>query len=170
MENTEQSNSNKQAYEDEIIYELRLYVVGNNIKSQLVLDNLKKVCYEYLKGKCHIEIIDLAENPSLARKDQIIAIPTLVRKNYPNRKIIGDLSNPEKVLEILGLSISNFMDTIDEKGSVRKAPAEEKSKDRIIKGKSSKHDLQPYIGSNLGMRLSKNLDKWGLPFSLSSYN
>ena len=102
----QQSDSTKQAYQDEGIYELKLYVVGNNIKSRLALNNLKKICSEYLEGKCHIEVIDLTENPSLARKDQIIAIPTLIKKNYPKRKIIGDLSNPEKVLEFLGLSIS----------------------------------------------------------------
>ena len=165
----QQSDSTKQAYQDEGIYELKLYVVGNNIKSRLALNNLKKICSEYLEGKCHIEVIDLAENPSFARKDQIIAIPTLIKKNYPKRKIIGDLSNPEKVLEFLGLSISSLRDTVHEKDFVEKTSAEE-SKSRIVKSKRSKeNDLQPYIGSNLDISVSKNLYKWGFSFSHSSY-
>ena len=163
----QQSDSTKQAYQDEDIYELKLYVVGNNRKSQLAFENLKKICSEYLEGKCHIEVIDLTENPSLARKDQIIAIPTLVKKNYPKRKIIGDLSNPEKVLEILGLSIPSLRDTIHEKDFVEKTSAEE-SKGRV-NSKRSKNDLQPYIGSDLGMPVSKNLYTWGFSFSRSSY-
>ena len=102
MEDTEQpSDSAKQAQHDEDIYELRLYVVGNNRKSQLAFENLKEICFKYLAGKCHIEVIDLTKNPGLAREDQIIAIPTLMRKNYPGKRIVGDLSNQEKVLEFL---------------------------------------------------------------------
>jgi circadian clock protein KaiB len=68
------------------------------------LANLKKICVEHLAGKYHIEIIDLMKNPQLARGDQILAIPTLVRKlPEPLRKIIGDLSNTEKVLVGLDL-------------------------------------------------------------------
>lgn len=148
---------------------MKLYVVGNNIKSQLAFENLKKICSEYLEGKCHIKVIDLTENPSLARKDHIIAIPTLIKKNYPRRKIIGDLSNPEKVLEILGLSISSLKDAVDEKDFVEKTNVEE-SKGHIVKSKRSKeNDLQPYIGSHLDMPVSKNLYKWGFSFSGSSY-
>jgi circadian clock protein KaiB len=66
--------------------------------------NLKNICEEYLKGQYHIEVVDLVENPKLARGDQIVAIPTLVRKlPQPIRKIIGDLSNTERVL--VGLDI-----------------------------------------------------------------
>jgi circadian clock protein KaiB len=150
-----------QYYED--IYELRLYVVGNNRKSQLALENLKAICYKYLMRRCHIEVIDLTRNPALARKDQIIAIPTLVRKNYP-RKIIGDLSNQERVLEILDLRISNFIGVANEKVSVQETSAEE-SKAHIIRSKRSKDDLQPYIGSDLRRWLFQNLDE--LAFSLS---
>ncbi len=100
MEHLNDSAEQAQHYED--IYELRLYVVGNNSKSQLAFENLKKICYKYLGERCHIEVIDLTKNPSLARADQIIAVPTLTRKNYPGR-IIGDLSNTERVLVGLDL-------------------------------------------------------------------
>jgi circadian clock protein KaiB len=85
-------------------YELRLYVAGNTAKSVTALANLKKYCEEHLKGQYKIEVIDLLVQPQLAEGDQIFAIPTLVRKvPEPIRKIIGDLSNEEKVL--VGLNI-----------------------------------------------------------------
>jgi circadian clock protein KaiB len=85
-------------------YELRLYVAGKTAKSVTALNNLKKYCEEHLKGKYTLEVIDLLENPQLAEGDQILAIPTLVKKvPEPVRKIIGDLSNEEKVL--VGLDI-----------------------------------------------------------------
>lgn len=85
-------------------WELRLYVAGNTPKSAAALSNLKKYCEEHLKGKYKIEVIDLLIHPQLAEGDQIFAIPTLVRKvPVPIRKIIGDLSNEEKVL--VGLNI-----------------------------------------------------------------
>jgi circadian clock protein KaiB len=85
-------------------YELRLYVAGKTAKSVTALSNLKKYCEEHLKGRYKIEVIDLLEQPQLAEGDQIFAIPTLVRKvPEPIRKIIGDLSNEEKVL--VGLNI-----------------------------------------------------------------
>lgn len=85
-------------------YELRLYVAGKTAKSVTALANLKKYCEEHLKGKYSLEVIDLLENPQLAEGDQILAIPTLVKKvPEPVRKIIGDLSNEEKVL--VGLDI-----------------------------------------------------------------
>jgi len=168
MRDTEQpNNSDEQAQQDNDIYELKLYVVGNNRKSQLAFENLKEICYKYLAGKCHIEVIDLTKNPGLARTDQIVAIPTLVRKNYPGRKVVGDLSNQEKVLEILELR-SNLMGAVNEKISVEKTSAEE-SKARVVKNKRSKDDLQPYIGSDLCRRLSQNLDKWASSLSHSPY-
>jgi circadian clock protein KaiB len=86
------------------IWELRLYIAGQTPKSVLALKNLTKYCREYLEGKYTIEIVDLLVNPRLAEGDQIFAIPTLVRKfPEPLRKIIGDLSNEEKVL--VGLNI-----------------------------------------------------------------
>jgi circadian clock protein KaiB len=79
-------------------------VAGQTPKSILALANLKKICQEHLAEKYNIEIIDLVRNPQLARKDQILAIPTLVRNlPQPIKKIIGDLSNTEKVL--LGLDV-----------------------------------------------------------------
>ena len=85
-------------------YELRLYIAGKTTKSVTALSNLKKYCEEHLKGQYVIEVIDLLVQPQLAEGDQIFAIPTLVRKvPEPIRKIIGDLSNEEKVL--VGLNI-----------------------------------------------------------------
>ncbi|HVO65694.1 MAG TPA: circadian clock protein KaiB [Syntrophales bacterium] len=86
------------------VYDLRLYVAGQTPKSMEAFENLKKIAEEHLKGRYKIEIIDLMKNPQLARGDQIIATPTLVRKlPKPIRKIIGDLSNKERVL--VGLDI-----------------------------------------------------------------
>ena len=85
-------------------WQLRLYVAGQTPKSLAAFANLKKICEEHLADKYRIEIIDLLENPRLAKGDQILAIPTLVRKlPEPVRKIIGDLSNTERVL--VGLDI-----------------------------------------------------------------
>ena len=85
-------------------WNLRLYVAGQTPRSLTAFRNLKEICEEYLKGQYHIEVIDLMENPTLARGDQILAVPTLVRKlPQPIRKIIGDLSNTERVL--VGLDI-----------------------------------------------------------------
>ena len=85
-------------------YLLRLYVAGQTPKCITAFVNLKKICEEHLAGKYQIEVIDLLENPTLASGDQILAIPTLVRKlPEPVRKIIGDLSNSERVL--IGLDL-----------------------------------------------------------------
>jgi circadian clock protein KaiB len=86
------------------VWELRLYVAGQTRKSIAAFANLKTICEEHLEGKYRIEVIDLLKNPTLARGDQILALPTLVRKlPQPVKKIIGDLSNTEKVL--VGLDI-----------------------------------------------------------------
>ena len=83
---------------------LRLYVAGQTPKSVIAFANLKKICSEHLSDKYRIELIDLLENPQLARGDQIVAIPTLVRNlPTPMKKIIGDLSNTERVLVGLDL-------------------------------------------------------------------
>jgi circadian clock protein KaiB len=80
-------------------YDLRLYVAGQTPKSIAAFANLKKICEEHLEGEYHIEVIDLLKKPQLASDDQILAIPTLVRKlPSPIMKIIGDLSNTERVL------------------------------------------------------------------------
>lgn len=85
-------------------WELKLYIAGKTPKSETALRNLKKYCQEHLEGRYKIEVIDLLKKPQLAEGDQIFAVPTLVRKvPVPMRKIIGDLSNEEKVL--VGLNI-----------------------------------------------------------------
>ncbi|SFM32404.1 circadian clock KaiB family protein [Methylobacterium pseudosasicola] len=85
-------------------YHLRLYVAGQTPKSMAALANLKRVCEQHLAGRYDIEVVDLLKNPQLAAGDQILAIPTLVRRlPAPLKRIIGDLSNTEKVL--VGLDI-----------------------------------------------------------------
>lgn len=80
-------------------WQLRLYVAGQTPKSVTAFANLKRLCEEHLAGEFEIEVIDLVENPRLAKDDQIVAIPTLVRKLPPPiRKIIGDLSDAERTL------------------------------------------------------------------------
>ena len=88
----------------EEFWDLKLYVAGQTPKSMAALTNLKKLCEERLAGRYRVEVIDLVKNPQLARSDQILAIPTLVRRlPEPIRKIIGDLSNQERVL--VGLDV-----------------------------------------------------------------
>jgi circadian clock protein KaiB len=85
-------------------YELCLYVAGNTQKSTVALANLKRICVDHLGGEYSIKVIDLVKNPALARGDQILAIPTLVRRlPSPIRKIIGDLSDTDRVL--VGLDV-----------------------------------------------------------------
>lgn len=81
------------------VWELRLYVAGQTPKSITAFNNLKRLCEEHLPGRYRIEVVDLVTNPKLARDDQIVAIPTLVKKlPDPIRKIIGDLSDTERTL------------------------------------------------------------------------
>ena len=95
-------NATKQAE-----WQLLLYIAGQTPKSVIALENIKRYAEEYLAGKYSIEIIDLMINPDLAENDQILAVPTLVRRlPEPIRKIIGDLSNKEKVL--VGLNIKQY--------------------------------------------------------------
>lgn len=85
-------------------YILRLYITGSTVRSLNAITNLKKICEEYLDGKYELEIIDLYQKPNLAQGEQIIAAPTLIKKlPLPFRRIIGDMSNKEKVL--LGLDL-----------------------------------------------------------------
>ena len=86
-------------------WNLQLYTAGQNPKSLAALDNLKRVCEEHLAGRYSIEVIDLLKNPRLAKDDQIVAIPTLVRKlPEPLRRIVGDLSDTERTL--VGLQLT----------------------------------------------------------------
>ena len=85
-------------------WDLRLYVAGQRTRAIAAFANLQKICEEHVPGQYRIEVIDLLKHPQLARGDQILAVPTLVRKlPQPVRKIIGDLSNTEKVLVGLDL-------------------------------------------------------------------
>lgn len=105
-----QPSKQKEVTKDSEMWELRLYVAGQTPNSMRAFANLKKICEEHLKGKYTIEVIDLIKNPQLAKGDQILAIPTLVRKlPEPLRKIIGDLSNTERVL--VGLDIRSKSST-----------------------------------------------------------
>jgi circadian clock protein KaiB len=86
------------------IFELKLYVAGQTPKSRAALENLHKICEGHLRGRYRLEVVDLARNPSLARTDRILAIPTLVRSlPTPISRIIGDLSDEEQVL--MGLNV-----------------------------------------------------------------
>jgi circadian clock protein KaiB len=85
-------------------FTLRLYVAGQTPKSVKAISNLQKICDSHLKGCCTIEVVDLLVNPKLARNDQILAVPTLVRKlPTPMKRLLGDLSDTERVL--VGLNI-----------------------------------------------------------------
>jgi circadian clock protein KaiB len=87
------------ATDEQEMWELRLYVAGQSPKSIAAFSNLKKICDEHLPGRYRIEVIDLLQQPQLAAGDQIVAIPTLVRKlPEPLRRIVGDLSNTERAL------------------------------------------------------------------------
>lgn len=97
-------NPSKKPAKMEPEWQLKLYVAGHTAKSLAALKNLQTVCETHLAGRYHIEVIDLLVNPRLAAGDQILAVPTLVRKvPQPIRKIIGDLSNEERVL--VGLDV-----------------------------------------------------------------
>jgi circadian clock protein KaiB len=97
MNSTEESAPEK--------WNLRLYTAGQSPKSLAALDNLKRVCEQHLAGRYSIEVIDLLKNPRLAKDDQIVAIPTLVRKlPEPLRRIVGDLSDTERTL--VGLQLT----------------------------------------------------------------
>jgi circadian clock protein KaiB len=101
---TAEGNSSRTTKGQNGTRELRLYVAGQTAKSVTAFANLKRLCDEHLAGQYHIEVVDLLKDPKLARGDQILAIPTLVRKlPTPIKKIIGDLSNTERVLVGLDL-------------------------------------------------------------------
>ena len=112
----------------EALIDLRLYVAGQTPKSQAAISNLKKICTEHLKDRYRIEVIDLVKNPALARDHQILAIPTLVRTlPIPIRKLIGDLSDTERVVVVLDIrgskSKNKSIKVWHEVGSTRSADA-----------------------------------------------
>jgi circadian clock protein KaiB len=97
---------NKRA-EDSLGYDFRLYVAGQTPKSIAAIRNLRRICEKYLSGRYSLDVIDLMADPNLAQRDQIIAVPTLVRHvPEPVRRIIGDLSNSKRVLSRLGIDVS----------------------------------------------------------------
>jgi circadian clock protein KaiB len=98
------SRTASQQSADGAFFELRLYIAGQTSRSLAALANLKRICEEHLQGRYRIEVIDLLEHPQLARGDQILALPTVVRKlPEPIRKLVGDLSNTENALVGLDL-------------------------------------------------------------------
>ena len=104
MRTTVKNSAQSKAKDGSRTFQLRLYVAGQTPKSMAAFANLKRICEENLAGRYEIEVVDLVKNPALARGDQILAIPTLVRKlPEPIRKIIGDLSDTERVL--VGLDV-----------------------------------------------------------------
>ena len=101
---TTAGRSRKPATNDPDIWNLRLYVAGQTPRAIAAFDNLQRICEEHLAGRYRIEVVDLLKNPKLARGDQILAVPTLVRQLPPPlKKIIGDLSNEMRVLVGLDL-------------------------------------------------------------------
>lgn len=101
MKRAKRQKSNESS---DVLWELRLYIAGKTPRAAFALQNLKRLCEEHLPGCYEIEVIDLLTTPQLAKGDQIVAVPTLVRKlPEPVRKIIGDLSNTERVLVGLDL-------------------------------------------------------------------
>jgi circadian clock protein KaiB len=104
MSTAKKAPARKKTTNNGVKYDLRLYVAGETQKSMAAMENLKRICNEHLAGEYRIEVIDLLKNPKLARDHQILALPTLVRQlPNPIRKIIGDLSNTERVL--VGLEV-----------------------------------------------------------------
>ena len=102
----EKAKATRRSRQSQKAYRLRLYVAGQTPKSLAAFANLKKICEEHMPGQYEIEVIDLLKKPQLARGDQILAIPTLVRRlPEPIKKIIGDLSNTERVLVGLDLRV-----------------------------------------------------------------
>lgn len=104
MKNTKTKNGKDKRNSTREFWNLRLYVAGETAKSVSALSNLQAICEHHLKGKYRIEVVDLLKNPQLAGGDQVLAIPTLVRRLPPPlKKIIGDLSKMERVLVGLDL-------------------------------------------------------------------
>ena len=110
LDNIDEPNQETNPEPGDGVYILRLYVAGQSRKSLAAFANLKTICEEHLAGRYKIEVIDLLVSPQLAKGDQILAIPTLVRQSPPPlKKIIGDLSNTEKVLVGLDLRpVNNY--------------------------------------------------------------
>ncbi len=146
MDETEPEQDNQP---HEGLFLLSLYVAGRNHRSRMASENLERICREHLAGRYQIEIIDLREKPQLAMSDQIIAIPTVIRKRPPGKRVVGDLSDTIKVLA--GLDIP-FHEKASEVPVSRNA-AKTDDFDDEPKGHTEKNtrsmgcDLQPYVAS-----------------------
>lgn len=104
--NGEEDFEESMQHEDQEKYVLRLYITGMTPNSKKAVENVKTICEQYLKGRYELEVIDIYQQPSLAQGEQIIAVPTLIKKlPGPLRRLIGDMSNTEKVLMGLDLRI-----------------------------------------------------------------
>jgi len=106
MDDTNQNNNGQEGKGDQSkpCFQLRLFVTGSTLRSQQAIQNIRHICEEYLTGEYELEVIDVSQNPEQARKYQILAVPTLLKElPAPLRKVVGDLSEKEKVLE--GLNI-----------------------------------------------------------------
>lgn len=109
-DNNKKRRTQPTASESAAEWKLRLYVAGQTPKSLTAFANLRRICEEHLAGRYEIEVIDLLKHPELAQSDQIIALPTLVRKlPQPIKRIVGDLSNSERV--IVGMNLEDFSTT-----------------------------------------------------------
>lgn len=85
-------------------YDLRLYVAGHTPRSRTAIENVRRICAEYLRGRCTFEVIDIYQEPGRLVEDQILAVPTLIRRGpLPSRRLVGDLSERSRVLARLGL-------------------------------------------------------------------
>lgn len=97
------------AFEPDSTYSLRLYVAGATARSNRAIRVMKQICHDHLANRCDFEVVDVYQHPELARTDQVIAVPTLVRsKPLPVRRMIGDLSDREKVMRLLELDLPNI--------------------------------------------------------------
>lgn len=104
QENEEQSSKSRNAEKNTAEYVLQLYITGATPNSVRALTNIKSICEEYLKGRYSLEIIDVYQQKDIAEKEQLIALPLLIKKQpLPEKRMIGDLSNTQKVLAGLGL-------------------------------------------------------------------
>ena len=99
----------KEAADPRHVYSLRLYVAGATARSNRAIRVMKQICQEHLADRCNFEVVDVYQHPERARTDQVIAVPTLVRsKPLPVRRLIGDLSDHEKVMRLLGLDLPHI--------------------------------------------------------------
>ena len=97
------------AQSGDVTYVLRLYVAGSNLRSLRAIENTRRICAEFLQGKCQLHVIDLYQQPALARRDRIVTVPALVKLfPTPSVRFVGDMSDTDKILRGLGIVPLNF--------------------------------------------------------------